>query len=66
MTSTLEELKSKLYMAFDAALDRKRDTDTVAEEAGFFTAASHIAQAIVAVESKLDERKDGFGKGLKG
>lgn len=66
-TTTLEELKGKLYKAFDDTLERRLRSDVpVEDEAGFFAAAGHIAQAIVAVESKIDERKGGLEKGLKG
>lgn len=62
MTSNLKELKDKLYEAFDDAADwQKRmwggDSDLSRVENR--KAVAQLAQAIVVVESKIEEREQG-------
>lgn len=58
MTQDLEELKEKLYRAFDRAIDRAEYYGTEdADRAQSERAAAELAKAIVVVETRLDERK---------
>ncbi|TAL27590.1 MAG: hypothetical protein EPN97_17140 [Alphaproteobacteria bacterium] len=57
MTQNLEELREKLYKAFDRAIARSEyyatDEDVQAQSEN---AAAALAKAIVAVETRLDAR----------
>lgn len=57
MTQNLEELKEQLYRAFDRAIGRSEyyGTDDPVR-AKSEVAAAELAKAIVAVETRLDER----------
>lgn len=59
MTQSLEELKEKLYKAFDRAISASEyygnSQDTQQKNA---VAAAELAKAITAVETRLDERSE--------
>lgn len=66
-TTTLTELRDKLYIAFDRAIERSEhwdDSRNAPIESA--KAAADIARAIVAVETRLDERETGPGLKLPG
>ena len=56
-TSTLDELKDKLYKAFDDSITRA-DSYHSSDEArtGGLRNAAELAKAIVVVETRIDER----------
>ncbi|MEZ0223687.1 MAG: hypothetical protein ACAH83_03975 [Alphaproteobacteria bacterium] len=57
MTQNLEELKEKLYKAFDRAITRSEHYGTADPiRAKSEIAAAELAKAIVLVETRLDER----------
>ena len=58
MTSNLNELKDRLYEAFDAAIARgKSEWAMDGLRNTSVTAAAELAKAIVVVETRLDERE---------
>lgn len=71
MTQNLDELKEKLYRAFDRAIEKSENWNVgEGAQANNAKAAASLAQAIVAVEARLEERDQGKsglklpGKGL--
>lgn len=62
MTETLEELKDKLYNAFDKALLRADNTGLGSDaRAQNLLAAGKLAEAIVKTEERLDARRESQG-----
>ena len=58
MTRNLNELKDRLYEAFDAALDRGNShLEDHGRRNTSITAAAELAKAIVIVETRFDERE---------
>ena len=56
-TENLTQLRDKLYTAFDYAIERSRDYNGSSNNAVESSkAAAELAKAIVAVETRLDER----------
>lgn len=67
MTSNLKELKDKLYEAFDEATEWQRSNNNWSNSADRNLsrtenrkAMAQLAQAIVVVETKLEERERGL------
>jgi len=67
-TSNLDELKDRLYKLFDKAAERAESyTSSENTRNASFKATADIAKAIVAVETRLDERNtDKTGPRLPG
>jgi hypothetical protein len=67
MTKNLAELKDKLYSAFDLAYNRATSSyESDGTRNASFRAVGTIAQAIVEVETRIDEREKQSGLRLPG
>jgi hypothetical protein len=59
MTANLDELKSKLYKAFDDAIGKAENYNVGNDaRARFYESAARLADSIVKTEARLDARKD--------
>jgi len=56
-TTNLTELRDKLYIAFDSAIERSTSWQNNNAHIEAAKSAAEIAKAIVAVETRLDERQ---------
>ena len=56
-TKNLNELRDKLYVAFDKAIERSANWESNNAHIEAAKSAAEIAKAIVAVETRLDERQ---------